>query len=164
MRTDSNLEKWREVGQQLRHQYAPDRYLMHQSYLKSHFLEPVVPFFQEFFGTKAFNILILTKPWVWDDEFQLLTDQLTKLIRDNFNKWPMYFVHIYIDYTLSELALAHYDNTGYVAKLDGMEVKIIAMCDQMADCGFVYKGRITKDSGQPLFYLSIPDFYALQES
>lgn len=162
MATDSNLEYWRNIGSQLRHQYA-FRYLTHQPFMKGHFLEPVVPFDPKFFGTKVLNILIIDKPWTWDEEFEDYTQLLISLIRRNFNKWPFYLVDIYIDYLLAERALANFDNTGYIAKLDGLALKIQTLCTLMADCGFRYKGKITGTSGQPDFYLTIPDFYNLPE-
>lgn len=160
---DDNIAYWRNIGNQLRHQYA-DRYFHHQSFIKDHFLQPVVPFHETFFGTKTFHILILSKPYEWNSEFQSYTDELCGIIRRNYGKFPYYLVDIYIDYLLAERTLARYDNTGYIGKLDTMAVHIEELCNSMTDFGFRYRGKIKGDSGQPAFYLSIPDFYALRES
>jgi hypothetical protein len=160
---DDNIAYWRNIATQLRRQYY-DRYFHHQPYIKDHFLEPVVPFQESFFGTKTFHILIVSKPYEWNAEFQAYTDELTAIIRRNYGKFPFYLVDIYVDYLLAERTLARYDNTGYIAKLDAMAPHIETMCNEMIDFGFRYRGPIKGDSGQPAFYSSIPDFYNLRES
>jgi hypothetical protein len=133
-------DRWREIGIRLKsHFRSQHRYLTSQKFLRDHFLQPVVPYLEKFFGTKTHTVLILAKPYndeAWPTE---AIAEACQLIRRHYRKWPYYKVDIYMDYITSQL---EQDQNGPGYSLDDTEERVIELCDQMQDFGFEYKGRL----------------------
>ena len=111
----TNAIMYPAIGRDLRQFYSSyGRYLMHQRYNRSggHFLQPVTPYNEQFFGTKALNILIIQSMYDWeDDTFLQDLENAKRIIKDNFHKWPYYKVIIYVDGVFATLCNAAGDSS-----------------------------------------------------
>jgi hypothetical protein len=127
---------------------------------------------QPFFGTKVLTIFIFTKNSIMN-----LNDPELEEIIELINTWPEFHVHIYFDWSLAsqvqetlgqvpdisqvDPGSGWYTQHDWMRDIEEKEGLVIAMCEALAEYGWVYKGRISEASVSA-FDGDIRSFYAGQ--
>ncbi len=152
-----------EIGPDFNTRY-PKNYFSVQTYQAEGFLGAVLPPTRfesgKFYAPRVLSILILAKPYGWDGEdfdwpHPDLQEQIDQL-KNQYEQWTEYKVHIYIDFSIAEEA-----DDDYLTKLLVTEESVIEMCDELADYGLVYKGHLPNDPDWSLFKEDVDDWFRL---
>lgn len=134
------------------------KYFYSQKYIPQDNKTPfgsILPLVDDFFGPKNLTLLILSKPYQIDDT--LLAAQILRF-QNNYKKWSVYKVMIWIDMVLAIKMLNDGDHDFY-NNMQDFSNTIQGICDQLKDYGFNYMGQLLDGKDANYFQPYIDDFY-----
>lgn len=163
---------WTDIGQALM-EYYYDKYVTPERIDNVNPLEWLVPTSgaTTFFGTKPLNLFIVGKPYGWfrnsdgELEDQWPPPDLVESIEWHkavYEQYSIYKTYIWMDWVIVDLIMQENEESNFEEMMTTTEGHIIEMCEELAEYGFTYLGRLTEDPGIDYFIALIEEFLALR--
>ena len=164
-----NYTIWNDLGTQLE-LYYKKRYFTPERYVADNPLENLVvlPGIEQFFGTKVFNIFIVSVPygWVKDEDGIWVENWPPEGFEEaksrhiaNYDKFTSYVTYIYMDYYIVQLMEAQSANTRMREMMDQTKVRLTDLCSELVDYGFFMREDLNDPKDINYFKPVIDNFY-----
>lgn len=148
---------WPTVTDQLKIIYN-DHYLTYERSEEENPLALLVPKVDQFFGPKILNIFIVGQPYEWP---HVDLEAAKTKHKELFEKFTKYKTLIWMDFNIVNLVMADSPASNFRDQMIETEGHIEDLCEELADFGFEYMGRIETAVEASYFQEYLDTFYGV---
>lgn len=159
-------EIWENIGQILKTQYSP-KYITPEKFDYDNPLRQLVSGSEHFFGTKTLNLFVISRPYGWTKSGDTwseswppsgFNDAKAQHIA-TYSKYTKYQTKIWMDFHVVTKVMTESPSSQFEDMMEQTETRIITLCNELADYGFEYIGRIDYQPDENFFKPYIDAFY-----